>query len=513
MSLVNPDALKALNEFVRRVYVEGQDPKAVVSDMLRGGRLKMYEVMILAKSPYQYPVQVVLSNGRAEDVITFFDVFTGQYKLGGAPKAQPGPDHHYTVKTTNIEVGKLVLGDVEYRFLSFTPISIVGKVQIVGRELLFKARRGFIEPYIVIVDVVQPPINEVPIEQVFKALPMGVGENPKKNLIVLHSIFAPQIIGQGNAKTALFLSAVGAGPSIEDRPTVHAMLVGNASTGKTTLAYEMHRVWPKSAIIEVTHSTETSMVVAYVPDEGGHSGGLMVGPLPLLHGDYFDFGIAFLNEAQNLKEPQKLIPILDGSEISITKAGRSIKVRAQVSMVFLMNPVLDSWDPSNPMANFPRNFSSAFLSRIDVIAVLYPPSGEEEVREVTRVIREKYRGLRTDYAVLRSIIRYARSLNPKERSDVEKYVEDVIVDLYNKYSSKGLPFLPRTIEAVMRLIYAFARLTLQPEITKETVDFAAENIKSWLDAMSNPALGMIMTGSDKKNAMLLLETMKTDCTI
>jgi hypothetical protein len=92
MSLINPDALKALDEFVRRVYADGEDAKNVISEMLQSGKLREYEVMILAKAPYQYPIQAVLSNGHAGSVVTFFDVLTGQYKLNNAAKPQPRPD-------------------------------------------------------------------------------------------------------------------------------------------------------------------------------------------------------------------------------------------------------------------------------------------------------------------------------------------------------------------------------------------------------------------------------------
>ncbi len=514
MSLVNPDALKALDEFVKRVYVEGQDPKAVVSNMLQSGKLREYEVMILAKSPYQYPIQAVLSNGHVESVITFFDVFTGLYKLNDAPKPQPrpGPDHYY-VKIINIEIGRLVFNNVEYGLLSLVPITTVGKVKVIGRELLFKTKGGFIKPYMVIVDIIQPTVDALPLDQVFKVLPIEVNGKPMKNLSAILNIYAPHIIGQDNAKIALLLSAVGAGPT-QGRFTIHSMLIGEPGTGKTELARELHMALPRSAIIEVTHSTETSMVVAASTDGvHGASRELMLGPLPLLSGDYLDFGIAFLNEAQNLREPQKLIPILDGSEITITKAGRSIKIQTNVSVVLLMNPTFGSWDPTNLMANFPRSFTSAFLSRFDAIIVVSSPfSDKDSVREVMRAIKERQRGLRTDYAVLQSVIRYARSLDPRERSDVEKYVEDVIVELYGDFSDKGVPFLPRTIENVLRLIRSFAKLTLQTEITTDLVDIVAKIVKSWLDVMSNPALGIVMAGSDKKNAMVLLEKMKTDCT-
>jgi MoxR-like ATPase len=515
MSLVNPDALKVLNEFIRRVYVDGEDAKKVIGEMLQSGKLREYEVMILAKAPYQYPIQAALSNGHAGSVVTFFDVFTGQYKLNSAPKPQPrpDPDHHYTVKITNIEIGRLVFDNVEYDLMSFVPITTVGRVKVIGKELLFKTKGGFIKPYMVIVDIAQPTVNALPLDQVFKVLPIEVDGNPRKNLFVVLDIYAPHIVGQNNAKTVLLLSAVGAGPT-QGRFTIHPILIGDPGSGKTELARELHMALPKSAIIEVTHSTETSMVVAATADGvRGTTHELMLGPLPLLSGDYNDFGVAFLNEAQNLREPQKLIPVLDGSEITITKAGRSISIQINVSVVLIMNPTFGSWDPSNLMVNFPRSFTPAFLSRFDAVIVVSSPFTDRDgVREVTRAIREKQRGLRTDHAMLQSIIRYARSLDPREMSDVEKHVEDVIVELSDEYNNKDIPFWPRTIENFLRLIRAFAKLTLQTKVTIDFVDFVVKIVKGWLDVMSNPTLGIIMSGSDRKNAMLLLETMKSDCT-
>jgi DNA replicative helicase MCM subunit Mcm2 (Cdc46/Mcm family) len=293
------------------------------------------------------------------------------------------------------------------------------------------------------------------------------------------------------------------------RFTINGIIIGEASTGKTVLGLELCRSLPRCAFVDASASTEVTLTAAY----DSTLKEIVLGPMALLDGDAYDFGVVVINEAQNLREPELLRSAIEEQRVSVHKGAQHINIRTRVSTVLLMNPTMNSWDVSNFRSNFPKRFDIPFLSRFDYIVVVYPPYSEEEIMEVASAIRERHRGLRTDSPTLWAVIKYARTLNPIEQSSVDKYMDEKVVELYNKYREREIPFLPRTIEALYRLVRAFAKLTLQSKITNEFVDFVLENIIDWVNIMSNPALGMIAVGSDKKNAMFLLEKiMKTDCT-
>ena len=503
MSLVNPEVIGYLNEYVMRVYINNEDAKKVITEMLQQGKFRKYEVTIITKVPYQRRVQLVA--GDSTSFITFFDLYTGQIN----ERKAPGNGNNQT-RLGDVDVGKLVMNNVAYKYISLVPINIVGKATVVGVEMHMKAKKGFVEPHMVILDIEQSNVEDTPLDKVFQVLPIELDADPKKNLRIVLDLFAPQIVGQEHAKKALLLSAVGSGPYVSDdvRFTINGIIIGEASTGKTVLGLELCRSLPRCAFVDASASTEVTLTAAY----DSTLKEIVLGPMALLDGDAYDFGVVAINEAQNLREPELLRSAIEEQRVSVHKGAQHINIRTRVSTVLLMNPTMNSWDPSNFRTNFPKRFDIPFLSRFDYVIVVYPPYSEEEIVEVANAIRERHRGLRTDYPTLWAIIKYARTLDPIEQSDVDKYMDEKVVELYNKYREREIPFLPRTIEALNRLVRAFAKLTLQTKVTKAFVDFVVDNIIDWVNIMSNPALGMIAVGSDKKNAMFLLEKiMKTDC--
>jgi len=503
MSLVNPEVIGYLNEYIMRVYMNNEDAKKVISEMLQQGKFRKYEVTIITKVPYQRRVRLIASDGTS--FITFFDLYTGQINEGKAVA------NNQSTKLGDVDIGRLVMNNVAYKYISLVPINIVGKATVVGVEMHMKAKKGFVEPHMVILDVEQSNVEDVPLDKVFQVLPIEVDANPRKNLKVVLDLFAPQIIGQEHAKKALLLTAVGSGPYVSDdvRFTINGIIIGEASTGKTVLGLELCRSLPRCAFVDASASTEVTLTAAY----DSTLKEIVLGPMALLDGDAYDFGVVAINEAQNLREPELLRSAIEEQRVSVHKGAQHINIRTRVSTVLLMNPTMNSWDASNFRSNFPKRFDIPFLSRFDYIIVVYPPYSEEEIKEVASAIRERHKGLRTDYPTMWAIIKYARTINPTEESDVDKYMDEKVVELYNKYREREIPFLPRTIEALNRLVRAFAKLTLQTRVTKAFVDFVIDNIIDWVNIMSNPALGMIAVGSDKKNATFLLEKiMKTDCT-
>jgi DNA replicative helicase MCM subunit Mcm2 (Cdc46/Mcm family) len=505
MSLVNPEVIGYLNEYIMRVYINNEETKKVINEMLQQGKFRKYEVTIITKVPYQRRVQLV--TGDSTSFITFFDLYTGQIN----ERKAPGNGNNQGIRLGDVDVGRLVMNNVAYKYISLVPINIVGKATVVGVEMYMKAKKGFVEPHMVILDVEQSNVEDAPLDRVFQVLPIEVDADPRKNLRVVLDLFAPQIIGQEHAKKALLLTAVGSGPYVSDdvRFTINGIIIGEASTGKTVLGLELCRSLPRCAFVDASASTEVTLTAAY----DSTLKEIVLGPMALLDGDAYDFGVVAINEAQNLKEPELLRSAIEEQRVSVHKGAQHINIRTRVSTVLLMNPTMNSWDVSNFRSNFPKRFDIPFLSRFDYVVVVYPPYSEEEIKEVAGAIRERHRGLRTDYPTLWGIIKYARTINPTEESGVDKYMDEKVVELYNKYKEREIPFLPRTIEALNRLVRAFAKLTLQSKVTRAFVDFVVDNIIDWVNIMSNPALGMIAVGSDKKNAMFLLEKiMKTDCT-
>jgi len=505
MSIVNPDALNYLNDFIKRVHIDHEDPKKVINEMLQQGKLRKYNATIITKVPYQKRVQLIISDGA--NLYTFFEIYTNQTKEKLISSNGDQPD----IRLGDVDVGKLVLDNVLYRYISLVPVNVVGRATVVGVELHIRAKKGFVEPHLVILDIEQSNVEEISISKAFQVLPIELDADPRKNLRAILDIFAPQIVGQEHAKKALLLSAVGSGPYVSDdvRFTINGIIIGEASTGKTVLGLELCRSLPKCAFVDASLSTEVTLTLAY----DSTLKEMVLGPMALLDGDAYDFGVVVINEAQNLKEPELLRSAIEEQRAEAHKGAQHVSVRTRVSTILLMNPTMNSWDPSNFRSNFPKRFDIPFLSRFDYTVVVYPPHDEEEIVEVARAIRERHRGLRTDHPTLWAIIKYARTLDTIEQSDVDKYMNEKVVELYNKYREREIPFLPRTIEALDRLVRAFAKLTLQSKITRVFVDFVLENIIDWVNIMSNPALGMIAVGSDKKNATFLLEKiMKTDCT-
>jgi hypothetical protein len=106
-------------------------------------------------------------------------------------------------------------------------------------------------------------------------------------------------------------------PYVNDdvRFTINGIAIGEASTGKTVLGLELCRSLPKCAFVDASLSTEVTLTLAY----DSTLKEMVLGPMALLDGDAYDFGVVVINEAQNLKELSCFDRQLRNKEPRLTK--------------------------------------------------------------------------------------------------------------------------------------------------------------------------------------------------
>jgi len=499
MAVVINEGIDGLNKYLTEVYLNGKDKDEVfkeVKDQLVGK-----EVQILSTSIYSKEVIVAMKTSAGDILLT--DIL-----MNSVPKNI----EIIEAKTEKIYIGRLVMDDVEMKFISLDEINTIGKVKAYGAKIGILGKSGFVNNVFIIVKAEQKRRIVMDFEQVRSMYDFTIGDYIK-NASILATIFAPDIVGLDDVKVALISNAVGAGPLSNERFTLNTILIGPPSTAKTKLSMYLCDAVERCAFVSASESTEKSLVAAWDKDTGEIS----PGPLVLLSGDHINFGIVIINEAQKLKNISELRDALEEQHYEIHKGGKHLSADTRVGVVMNMNPVPGDF-AVNFIDNFPRTWDTAILSRIDMIIPIPGVMTKERFLNIAKAIIDKFQGKvpRQDSDALWSYIKYARSLDPYIPPSTEKYIIDMMGKVFDEYREKGLQVWVRTAVSFLRIVRAFAKALLVKEVTPSFVDFVIDIQKHWLNRLVNPDVKTIyyaiLSGSEVKFVNAMLELMRQYCT-
>jgi DNA replicative helicase MCM subunit Mcm2 (Cdc46/Mcm family) len=415
-------------------------------------------------------------------------------------------------KMEKIYIGRLVMDDVEMKFISLDDIGTIGKVKVYGAKIGMLGKSGFVNDVFIIVKAEQKRRIAMNFEKVRSMYDFTIGDYIK-NASILSIAFAPDIVGLDDVKVALIAEGVGAGPLSNERFTLNTLLIGPPSTAKTRLGIALCDVIDRCAFVSASESTEKSLLAAWDKDTGE----LSPGPLVLLSGDHINFGIVVINEAQRLKNISELRDALEEQHYEIHKGGKHLSADTRVGVVMNMNPVPGDF-AVNFIDNFPRSWDTAILSRIDMIIPIPGVMTKERFLNIAKAIIDKFQGKirKQDNDALWSYIKYARSLDPYIPPSSEKYIIDMMGKVFDEYKEKGLQVWVRTAVSFLRIVRAFAKALLVKEVTPSFVDFVIDIQKHWLNRLVNPDVKTIyyaiLSGSEVKFVNAVLELMRQYCT-
>ena len=326
----------------------------------------------------------------------------------------------------------------------------------------------------------------------------------------VHSL-APEMYGYEDVKKGLILQLFeGLRPSentnkkvnVEDRWTIHILLIGDPGIGKSKLSNGVNNKAPKSIITNGAGATKVGLLSAVIKDDLTNSyvteaGAIVLADSGVLIIDEFD---KLLSEAQTgLNEPMEQLMV------SSAKAGVVQTLTARTSVLAIANPKYSRFNEMESMKK-QLDIVESTLSRFDLVFAIRDVINVERDRKLAHnILFEKYKSFMNDNDLIDDIlfkkyINYAKSnVFPELDDEAKKYLEDVYVNVRKEAfeNTDSKPITMRDLMSIKRLTIARAKVELRDVAT---VKDAEESVSIYTKSLESIGLDLTTVG-EKQSVM------------
>lgn len=287
----------------------------------------------------------------------------------------------------------------------------------------------------------------------------------------LVSMFAHNIIGEENKKLGLLLSAISSPETKKHKGRINVLLIGPPGLAKTKMGQESIQLRRNSKYVSGKNTTGGSLTSMILNENGKLT--MHFGPAVLARG-----GICFVNEFDKLdaSHQNSLLEVMEEGTVHMNKFAKNVEIPAPTTIIASANPRNDNWLFPNKITREEIPFSSLIINRFDIVLAFRNIVGEEAIREfVDRKTEydESHMQDECDYTFMEKFIEYGRTITPTLTQQARAYLGEFYVKLTRTYNN--FIFNTRTLESIIRISKAFARLylsdTVNEEIAQLTIDF------------------------------------------
>ncbi|KAI7740412.1 hypothetical protein M8C21_017573 [Ambrosia artemisiifolia] len=343
---------------------------------------------------------------------------------------------------------------------------------------------------------------------------------------LLSRSLAPSIYGHSWVKKAAILLLLGGTEKNLKNEThlrgdINMMLVGDPSVAKSQLLRAIMNVAPLSVSTTGQGSSGVGLTAAVTSDQETGEKGLEAGAMVLA-----DRGVICIDEFDKMKDHDRVAihEVMEQQTVTIAKAGIHASLNARCSVVAAANPIYGTYDRSiTPTKNI--GLPDSLLSRFDLIFIVLDQMDpvidrsvsdhvlrmhrfqsatdggndsmygrEDESDQDTSVFIEynqmlhgRKRG-RTPHdealtiKFLKKYIHYAKHrIQPDLTDEASEYIATAYANLRNSGGNNKtggtLPITARTLETIIRLSTAHAKLKLSKQVLKSDVEAALGLLK------------------------------------
>ena len=289
---------------------------------------------------------------------------------------------------------------------------------------------------------------------------------------------APTILGHEKEKEAMLLLLAGApGHRTPDgtrlRGEINVLFVGDPGISKSMLLKFAAGIAPRGIYTSGRGSSAAGLSAAVVKEKDSFT--LEIGATVL-----GDQGVTCVDELDKLRPEDRsaLHEVMEQGTVTISKAGINATLNARTSLLAAMNPIAGLYNPYNSFSEN-VNLPPALLSRFDLIFIMRDAVAEEEDRKLARhVITLRDKG---DYPVappvdpqtLKKYLMLCKRINPRISEAVKSKLEEFYVILRRHASAEGgISATPRTLDSLIRLSQARARLLMREEVQEDDAQAA-----------------------------------------
>ena len=187
-----------------------------------------------------------------------------------------------------------------------------------------------------------------------------------------------------------------------------------------------------------------------------------------------DQGIACIDEFDKMRPEDRsaLHEQMEQQIITVAKGGIYATLNARTAILAAANPLLGKY---NPFQNLTENIALPIplLTRFDIIFIIKDtPTPAEDERLASHILAvHRKHGYNVpppiEFSLLKKYIAYAKKISPTLTKESEERIKDFYLDLRRRGSADQIGATPRTLESLIRLATARARILLRDQVTEE----------------------------------------------
>ncbi|MDA4118315.1 MAG: minichromosome maintenance protein MCM [Thaumarchaeota archaeon] len=321
------------------------------------------------------------------------------------------------------------------------------------------------------IEVVGKEPSQIHITKEDEAIIKSIATGPDAYLKLIKSI-APAILGLDAVKEAVLLLLVG-GPmtllpdGTKLRGDINVFLVGDPGVAKSEMLKFAAQVAPRGLFASGRGSTAAGLSAAVIREKNTLM--LEAGVVVLA-----DQGIACIDEFDKMKAEDRsaLHEQMEQGTVTIAKGGIYATLNARTAILAATNPILGKYNPyQNLIDNI--NLPIPLLTRFDLIFVLRdtPVPGQDE-KLATHILDVHRKRAYVEmppiqFDLLKKYIAYAKNISPVLTMEAENRIKEYYLQLRKNVTEGSIGATPRTLESLIRLASARARLLLRDQVTEE----------------------------------------------
>ncbi|HUI00197.1 MAG TPA: minichromosome maintenance protein MCM [Nitrososphaerales archaeon] len=321
------------------------------------------------------------------------------------------------------------------------------------------------------IEVVGKEPSQVHISKEDEAIIRSIAASPDAYQKLIRSM-APGILGHEAVKEAILLLLVGGPVTVlpdgtKLRGDINVFLVGDPGVAKSEMLKFAAQVAPRGMFASGRGSTAAGLSAAVIREKNTLM--LEAGVVVLA-----DQGIACIDEFDKMKPEDRsaLHEQMEQQTVTIAKGGIYATLNARTAILAATNPILGKY---NPYQNLIDNITLPIplLTRFDLIFVLrdtpVPAQDEKLATHILDVHRKRgyVDSPPIQFELLKKYLAHAKGYNPALTMEAQNRIKEYYLQLRRNASEGQIGATPRTLESLVRLASAKARLMLREQVTEE----------------------------------------------